>query len=68
MTIEEAERRLGLFGIPPAGDGAKEVRNILARILARGTLSLSDMQSARDVVEHLWAVSNDGDATKNPGV
>ena len=60
MAIQEAERRLGLFGIPPAGDGAKEVRDILARILARGALSLSDMQSFRDVVEHL--------RTKLPGV
>ena len=53
MTIEEAERRLGLFGIPADGDGANGVRNVLARILAAGALSLSDMQSARDVVEHL---------------
>ena len=53
MTIEEAVRRLHLFGIPAGGDGANEVRDILARILARGALSLSDMQSARDVVEHL---------------
>ena len=55
MTIEEAVRRLGLFGIPAEGDGADKVLNILARILARGALSLSDMQSARDVVEHLRA-------------
>ena len=78
MTIQEAERRLGLFGIPAAmpdirdcgragrstlpadGDGADKVLNILARILARGALSLSDMQSARDVAEHLQA--------KDPGV
>ena len=78
MTIEEAKRRLRLFGIPAAmpdirdcgragrstlpadGNGGNEVRDILARILARGALSLSDMQSARDVVEHLRA--------KDPGV
>lgn len=60
MTIEEAERRLRLFGIPAEGDGADEVRNILARILAGGSLSLSDMQSARDVAEHLQ--------TQAPGV
>ena len=60
MTIEEAKRRLGLFGIPAGGDGAEKVLNILARILARGALSLSDMQSARDVVEHLQS--------KDPGV
>ena len=68
MTIKEAEQRLRLFGIPAEGDGANEVRDILARILARGALSLSDMQSARDVVEHLRVVSDDGAATKNPGV
>ena len=44
-----------LFGIPAKGDGEEEVRNILARILAGGSLSLSDMQSARDVAEHLHA-------------
>ena len=55
MTIQEAARRLELFGIPAKGDGAEEVRNILARILAGGSLSLSDMQSARDVAEHLHA-------------
>ena len=60
MTIEEAVRRLHLFGIPAGGDGANDVRNILARILAGGALSRSDMQSARDVVEHLQ--------TKDPGV
>lgn len=44
-----------LFGIAAEGDGAGDVRNILARILAGGSLSLSDMQSARDVAEHLHA-------------
>ncbi len=46
---------MDLFGIPAKGDGEEEVRNILARILAGGSLSLSDMQSARDVAEHLHA-------------
>ena len=55
MTIQEAGRRLHLFGIAAEGDGAGDVRNILARILAGGALSLSDMQSARDVAEHLHA-------------
>lgn len=55
MTIQEAGRRLHLFGIPVKGDGAKEVWDILARILAGGSLALSDMQSARDVAEHLHA-------------
>ena len=46
---------MDLFGIPAEGDEAKDVRNIFARILAGGSLSLSDMQSARDVAEHLHA-------------
>ena len=46
---------MDLFGIPLKGDGAEDVRNILARILAGGGLSFSDMQSARDVAEHLHA-------------
>ena len=53
MTIKEADRRLRLFGIPADGDGAEDVRNVFARILAGGSLSLSDMQLARDVAEHL---------------
>ena len=44
-----------LVGIAAEGDGAGDVRNILVRILAGGSLSLSDMQSARDVAEHLHA-------------
>ena len=55
MTIQEAGRRLHLVGIAAEGDGAGDVRNILVRILAGGSLSLSDMQSARDVAEHLHA-------------
>ncbi len=53
MTTDEANRRLCLFGIPPQGDAAEGVRQILARILAGGALSLADMQSARDVAEHV---------------
>ena len=55
MTIQEAERRLRLFGIPAEGDGVEDVRKMLVRILAGGSLALSDMQSARDVAEHLHA-------------
>ena len=55
MTIQEAGRRLHLFGIAAEGGGAGDVCNILVRILAGGSLSLSDMQSARDVAEHLHA-------------
>ena len=53
MTIEESERRLRLFGIPGKGEGEDDIRKVLARILARGSLALSDLQSARDVMEHL---------------
>ena len=52
MTNYEAERRLCLFGIPARSEGSEKVREILARILAEGSLSLSDLQTARDVVEH----------------
>ena len=45
--------RAGRSTLPADGNGSERVRNILARILAGGALSLSDMQSARDVVEHL---------------
>lgn len=68
MTIQEAERRLDLFGIPAEGDGAEEVREILARSLAGGSLSLSDMQSARDVVERLRDKKPGGLQDKAPGV
>lgn len=60
MTIEEAVRRLRLFGIPEKGDGSEEIRNVLALILAGGSMALSDVQSARDVAEHLQI--------RNPGV
>jgi len=53
MTIEEAERRLKLFGIPPEGEGADDVRKVLAHILSGGALTLSDLQIARDVVAGL---------------
>ena len=56
MTIEEAERRLRLFGIPGKGEGEDDIRKVLSRILARGSLALSDMQTARDVMEHLKAL------------
>ena len=52
MTNYEAERRLCLFGIPARSAEPEKVREILARILAEGSLSLSDLQTARDVVEH----------------
>ena len=52
MTNYEAERRLCLFGIPARSAEPEKVREILARILAEGSLSLPDLQPARDVVEH----------------
>ena len=55
MTVEEAERRLRLFGIPGKGEGEDDIRKVLSRIIARGSLALSDMQTARDVMEHLKA-------------
>ncbi|MBQ3289085.1 MAG: exodeoxyribonuclease V subunit alpha [Kiritimatiellae bacterium] len=55
MTVEEAERRLRLFGIPGNGEGEDDIRQVLSRILARGSLALSDLQTARDIVEHLKA-------------
>lgn len=55
MTIEESERRLRLFGIPGKGEGEDDIRKVLARILARGSLAFSDLQTARDVMEHLKA-------------
>jgi len=52
MTVEEADRRLQLFRILVNGDGADDVRKVLSRVLAGGALSLSNMQSVRDVAEH----------------
>ena len=40
MIVEEAERRLRLFGIPANGNGAGDVREVLSRILAAGSLTL----------------------------
>ena len=56
MTVEEAGRRLSLFGIPGAGEGGDDVKEVLSRILACGSLALSDLQTARDVMEHLKAM------------
>ena len=63
MTIEESNRRLCLFGIPPRRrrnheEGIKKedkvtenVRAILARILAARSLRLAQVQTARDIYE-----------------
>ena len=56
MTVEEAERRLRLFGMPGKGESEDDIRKVLSRILATGSLELSDLQSARDVMEHLKAL------------
>ena len=63
MTIEESNRRLCLFGIPPRRrrnheEGIKNedkvtenVRAILARLLAARSLRLAQLQTARDIYE-----------------
>ena len=63
MTIEESNRRLCLFGIPPRSrrnheEGIKNedkvtenVRAILARLLAARSLRLAQLQTARDIYE-----------------
>lgn len=63
MTIDEAKRRLILFDVP-AGEGgggemqeAGETLAILARILAAGSLTLGDMQCARDIAQYSGARS-----------
>lgn len=52
MTNEEANRRLGLFGIPDGDDeAARTVRDILARLLTFRAVSLGELQTARDIVD-----------------
>lgn len=50
-TTEDANRKLGLFGIP-GGETREDgtVRGILARLLAAGAVSLGELQTARDIV------------------
>lgn len=48
MDIKETVRRLSLFGIP-VGD-SREVREMLARLVAAESLSLGELQMARDIV------------------
>ena len=49
MEITEIVRRLSLFGIPRGG--TRKVREILARLVAAESISLGELQIARDVVE-----------------
>ena len=50
MEIAEAVRCLSLFGIP--GENTPDgVREILARLVAAGSLSLGELQTARDIVK-----------------
>ena len=49
MEITETIRRLSLFGIPRGG--TREVRAILARLVAARSISLGELQTARDIVE-----------------
>ena len=51
MEVNEAEERLKLFEIPRGDDdAAKEVRSVLAWLLASRALSLGELQTARDIV------------------
>ena len=52
MSFSENIHRLHLFGIPPenSSDNAGRVRNVLARLVEAESLSLSDLQTARDIV------------------
>ena len=51
MELNEAERKLGLFEIPGREDeAAKDVRTVLARLLASGAVSLGEFQTVRDIV------------------
>ena len=54
MEIVEVARRLSLFGIPQQKD-EKAVRDILARLVVAGSLSLGELQTARDIVRRACA-------------
>lgn len=48
MEISEIVRRLSLFGIPHGS--SREVRGMLARLVAAESLSLGELQTARDII------------------
>ena len=53
METAEASRLLNLFRIVPGdgdGDDVRDVRNLLARFLANGAMSLAELQTVRDIV------------------
>ena len=52
MSIEETAHRLRLFGIPDveASGNVDAVRKVLARLVEEESLSLFDLQTARDIV------------------
>ena len=51
MELNEAERKLGLFEIPDGEDETiKDERSVLAQMLVSRTLSLGELQTARDIV------------------
>ena len=56
MEITEIVRRLSLFGIP-RGD-SRNVREFLARLVAAGSLSLGELQTARDIVARAGCVND----------
>ena len=57
MEIKEIARRLSLFGIPN-GD-SDSVREILARLVAAESISLGELQTARDIVGRSAECEND---------
>ena len=57
MEIKEIARRLSLFGIPRGDSDA--VREILARLVAAESISLGELQTARDIVGRSAGCEND---------
>ena len=56
MEVTEIVRRLSLFGIP-RGE-SRNVREFLARLVAAGSLSLGELQTARDIVARAGCVDD----------
>ena len=54
--MKEAIRLLSLFGIPDGG--SRDVREILARLVAAGSLSLGELQMARDIAGRAGCVND----------
>ena len=56
MEITEIVKRLSLFGIP--GGDSRNVREFLARLVAAGSLSFGELQTARDIVLRVGCVND----------